>query len=489
MADTSYMKLITWEQLKELIFRNYADADISDLTRAYQFAAKAHKGVKRKSGEDYIYHCIATVYYLAELKVDMPTLIAGMLHDVPEDTTVTIDEIKKDFGTEVASLVEGVTKLSPLKYRGITRYAENLRKLFVAMSRDLRVIIIKLANNLHNVQTLHAQRPDKQLRIAKETMEIYAPLANRLGMFELKSRLEDEAFPYLYPEEYKKVVALAEDRLRNETKYIGKVKYGVERELIKNQITYLSIEGRIKHMYSLYRKLQTHGWDINKIYDLIALRVVVTSIPDCYLVLGIVHGKWTPLKGRIKDYIAQPKPNGYQSLHTSVFTDFGKVVEFQIRDVAMHELAEYGIAAYTKYKDVPQESNKSLKWIQELIGWQKKIKDDMEYLKNIKNDIFQNRIFVFTPQGDVLDLPDNATPIDFAYHIHSDLGSHATGARINDHMAGLDTVLKSGDVVEIIKDKNRKGPAVEWLRIATTGMAQDKIRGQLKKTKGKSFES
>jgi len=483
------MKLITWNDLKQLVYRNYPDANISALTKAYQFASKAHEGVVRKSGEDYIFHCIATVYYLAELKVDMPTLIAGMLHDVPEDTPCTIEEIEKNFGAEVANLVAGVTKLSPLKYRGIERYAENLRKLFVAMSQDLRVILIKLANNLHNVQTLDAHRPDKRLRIAVETMEIYAPLANRLGMFELKSRLEDEAFPYVYPQEYKRVVELAQDRLRNETKYIDKVKNSVQRELVKNQITLLGIEGRIKHIYSLYKKLQTHGWDINKIYDLIALRIVVHSVPDCYLVLGLIHSKWTPLKGRIKDYIAQPKPNGYQSLHTSVFTDFGKVIEFQIRDQFMHDTAEYGIAAYTKYKEMSsQESKKSLKWIQELVGWQKKIKDDMEYLKNIKNDIFQDRIFVFTPQGDVLDLPDNATPIDFAYYIHSDLAAHASGVRINDHIATLDTNLKSGDVIEIIKDKNRKGPSPEWLRIAKTGNAHEKIRHQLKKTKLANFE-
>ena len=482
-------KIITWDQLRQLIYKNYPDADLTNLTRAFQFAEKAHAGVKRKSGEDYIHHCLATVYYLAELRVDMATLIAGMLHDVPEDTSFTLTDIKKEFGKEVESLVEGVTKLSPLKYRGMERYAENLRKLFVAMSKDLRVILIKLANNLHNVETLHAHRSDKQLRIAKETMEIYAPLANRLGMFELKSRLEDAAFPYIYPEEYDRVKTLVQDRLKNESKYIDKVRYIIERELIKHNVDFIFIEGRIKHIYSLYRKLLTHGWDINKIYDLIAIRIVVKSVPDCYLVLGMIHGIWTPLKGRIKDYIAQPKPNGYQSLHTSVFTDFGKVIEFQIRDEVMHELAEYGIAAHSKYKELKtQQSKKSFQWINELIGWQKKIKNDMEYVKNIKNDIFQNRIFVFTPHGDVLDLPDNATPIDFAYYIHSDLGSHAVGARINDHMASLDANLKSGDVIEIIKDKNRKGPSPEWLQIAKTGTAQEKIRHQLKKMKLLGFD-
>jgi GTP diphosphokinase / guanosine-3',5'-bis(diphosphate) 3'-diphosphatase len=482
------MKLITWQDLKHIIYLNYPESDIRDLTRAYHFANKAHKGVKRRSGEDYIYHCLATVYYLAELKTDMATLTAGMLHDIPEDTSYTLKDIEKQFGKEVSSLVDGVTKLAPLKYRGIERYAENLRKLFVAMSKDLRVILIKLANNLHNIQTLRAQRPDKQLRIATETMEIYAPLANRLGIFELKSRLEDEAFPYVYPKEYQRVTRLVQDRLKNEAKYIDKIKNIVERELAKNSIAVISIEGRIKHIYSLYRKLIRRDWDINKIYDLIALRIVVKSIPDCYLALGTLHNRWTPLKGRIKDYIAQPKPNGYQSLHTSVFTDFGKVIEFQVRDQYMQEVAEYGIAAHSKFKEmVASQSKKSFSWINELITWQKKIKNDMEYIKNIKTDIFQNRIFVFTPHGDVLDLPDNATPIDFAYNIHTDLGSHTTGVRINDHIARLDTILRSGDVVEIIEDKNRKGPSTEWLKIAATNSVQEKIRTQLKKMKLMGF--
>lgn len=482
------MPLITWDNLKELLHKNYPDANLAELSKAYRFAMEAHSGVKRKSGEDYIYHCIATTYYLAELKADMPTLIAGMIHDVPEDTNLTLEDIRKRFGQEVTDLVDGVTKLGPLKYRGIERYAENLRKLFFAMSRDLRVILIKLANNLHNVETLGAHRSDKQLRIARETLEIYAPLANRLGMFELKSRLEDAAFPYVYPKEFAHVQTLVKDRLKNESKYIEKVQRAMQQELTRHHIAYREIQGRVKHIYSLYKKLMTHGWDIHKIYDLIAIRVIITSVADCYLVLGIVHSKYTPLKGRIKDYIAQPKPNGYQSLHTSVFTDFGKVVEFQIRDEIMHEIAEYGVAAHSKYKELAsQQSKKSLRWIQELAAWQKSIKSNMEYIKNIKNDIFQNRIFVFTPQGDVVDLPENATAIDFAYHIHSDLGAHATGVRINDHMAALDTTLKSGDVIDIIQDKNRKGPSPEWLTIAKTSTAQEKIRGQLKKTKSSSW--
>lgn len=476
------MKPLTWEDLKKLFYHTYPEADLTELARAYQFAREAHAGIKRLSGEDYIVHCIATAYHLAELKADMPTLIAGMLHDVPEDTSRTIDDIERGFGTEVARLVEGVTKLSPLKYRGMKRYAENLRKLFVAMSKDLRVILIKLANNLHNIQTVEYLRSDKRLRIAQETMEIYAPIANRLGMFELKSRLEDAAFPYVYPTEYQRVKNLVQDRLKNESTYIDKVKSVVQRELTRHNVTYSLIEGRIKHLFSLYKKLVNRGWDMNRIYDLIALRIVVPTVADCYVVLGIIHSRWTPLKGRIKDYIAQPKPNGYQSLHTSVFTDFGKVVEFQIRDEIMHEIAEYGIAAHTKYKELDvKQSKKSLQWISELIRWQKKIRSDMEYIKNIKTDIFQNRIFVFTPDGDVLDLPDNATPIDFAYHIHSELGSHAVGARINDHMASLSTTLKSGDVVEIIKDKNRKGPSPEWLEMSKTSLAQEHIRQQLKK--------
>lgn len=477
------MSIITWDNLKSIVAQNYPEADLHDLVKAYDFSKKAHSGQKRKTGEDYIHHSLATAYNLAKLHMDLPTIIAGLLHDVPEDTEVTLDDIKKEFGSEIATLVSGITKLGTLKYRGIERYAENLRKMFIAMAQDLRIIIIKLADRLHNVQSLDAHRPDKAERIAKETMEIYAPIANRLGMFELKSQLEDYSFPYVYPAEYAWVQSLVKDRLSTERKYIDKVQRIIQRELVKQHIPVIEIQGRVKHLYSVYKKLLQHGKDINKVYDLIALRIIVPTVADCYSVLGVIHGRWTPLKGRVKDYIAQPKPNGYQSLHTSVFTEFGKVIEFQIRDEVMHEIAEYGIAAHSKYKEAANQwySKKSLKWISELINWQKDIKDNIQYVKEIKNDIFQDRIFVFTPQGDVIDLPETATPIDFAYHIHSELGAHTVGVLVNQHMSSLDRPLRSGDVVEIIKDKNRKRPSEDWLTIAVTTTAREKIRAQLKK--------
>jgi len=483
------MQKITWENLKSLMLRNYPDEDLAVLAKAYDFAKSAHANQKRFTGEDYIFHPLATAYNLAEMKVDMTTIIAGILHDVPEDTSNTLDDIRREFGDEVSQLISGITKLSNLKYRGIERYAENLRKMFVAMAQDPRTIIVKLADRLHNVQSLEIHRPEKALRIAQETMEIYAPIANRLGMFELKSQLEDYCFPYVYPEEYRWVNALIKDRLKSERKYIDQIQKIAYRELIKHHVPVIEIHGRVKHLYSLYKKLIGHGKDINKIYDLIALRIIVPTVADCYWVLGIIHSHWTPLKGRVKDYIAQPKPNGYQSLHTSVFTDHGRVVEFQIRDVAMHEISEYGIAAHAKYKEATNQfvSKRSYKWIEELIKWQQNIKDNMTYLKEIKNDIFQDRIFVFTPGGDVIDLPEDSTPIDFAYQIHSELGAHMVGALVNQQMASLDRSLKSGDVVEIIKDKNRQSPSADWLQIAKTSMAREKIRSQLNRKRGQRF--
>ncbi len=477
------MTVITWEDLRALLLKNYPDNDLHDVARAYEFAKQAHSGQKRKTGEDYIHHSLATAYNLALLHMDLPTIIAGILHDVPEDTTFSLTEVRKEFGNEVATLVGGITKLGTLKYRGIERYAENLRKMFVAMAQDLRIIIIKLADRLHNVQSLDTHRPDKALRIAKETMEIYAPIANRLGMFELKSQLEDYSFPYVYPQEYAWVQSLVQDRLKSDRKYIDRVQKILYRELVKQHIPIVEIHGRVKHLFSLYKKLLAHGKDINKVYDLVAIRIIVPTVADCYSVLGVIHGRWTPLKGRVKDYIAQPKPNGYQSLHTSVFTDSGKVVEFQIRDHMMHEIAEYGIAAHSKYKEAKHQfySKKSLQWITELINWQRTIKDNLQYVKEIKNDIFQDRIFVFTPDGDVIDLPEDATPIDFAYHIHSELGAHTTGVLINQQISSLDHALKSGDVIEIIKDKNRKRPSEDWLKIARTATAREKIRNQLRR--------
>jgi GTP diphosphokinase / guanosine-3',5'-bis(diphosphate) 3'-diphosphatase len=473
----------TFEDLKKILTLNYREEDIKLVIRAFHFASEAHKGQKRRTGEDYIYHALATAYNLAQMKMDIPSIAAGLLHDVPEDTDFTFEDVKNNFGSEIHYLVKGVTKLGTLKYRGLERYAENLRKMFLAMSQDLRVIIIKLADRMHNMETLVGVRPEKRLRIAQETLEIYAPLANRLGMFRIKIELEDLAFPYVYPQEYKWTMNLVEDRLKSETKYIEKIKKIVQKDLAKNNIEINSIRSRIKSIFSIYQKLLRKGKDINKIYDLIALRIIVDDVADCYSAMGVLHKKWTPLKGRVKDYIAQPKPNGYKSLHTSVFTDFSKIAEIQIRTTAMDEEAEYGIAAHSKYKEVGVlgKRKKPPKWLEHLIEIQKEMTDNTEFIKHIKNDLFLDQIFVFTPKGDVVELPENATPLDFAYYIHTDIGNQCVGAKINHQMSSLDTTLKSGDVIEIITDKNRKKPNADWLNMVATSMAKSKIRSQLNK--------
>lgn len=459
-------------------------ADVSPIIKAYEFAAIAHAGQKRLSGDDYIQHALATSLKLAELHMDIATITAGLLHDVPEDTNYTLEEIKKQFGKEVANLVEGITKIGTLKYRGVERYAENLRKMFLAMTEDIRTIIIKFADRLNNLETLEYNRPDKRRRIALETLEIFAPIAYRLGIGEIRGQLEDLAFPYAYPKEYEWVKNLSENRLKIEVKYIEKVKKIIQKELLENQIPYISIHGRIKHIYSLYKKLLEKEKNIDKIYDLIAVRIVIKNIADCYKVLGLIHRKYVPLKGRVKDFIAQPKPNGYQSIHTTVFAERGRIVEFQIRDEEMHELAEYGIAAHWRYKELKNKklSKEKTAWLEQLIEIQKKIADNREYLSQIKLDFFQNRIFVFTPGGDVIDLPEEATPIDFAYHIHTDIGDKCIGAVVNDSMVPLDSSLKSGDVVEILINKNRKTPNPDWLKIVKTAQAREKIKQSLKKS-------
>lgn len=480
--------MTTFNDLKRLILKNNPGADVTMVELAYDFANKAHAGQKRLDGSDYINHSLETAYTLAHMNLDIDTIIAGLLHDVPEDTSITLEEIEKNFGPQVAKLVRGVTKLGKLKYRGLERYAENLRKMFVAMAEDVRVVIIKLADRLHNLKTLSYLPPVKQQRIARETLEIYAPIANRLGIGELKGELEDLAFGYVYPEEYAWTVKQSQTRLEDQLVYVNKVIEEVKTLLTKNNINFISIHGRVKHLYSLFRKLQRKDMDISKVYDLVAVRIVVNNEADCYHVLGLLHSQWKPLPGRIKDYIAQPKPNGYRSLHTTVFGDGGRIVEFQIRDPIMHDHAEYGIAAHWHYKEGKQTELKlppeQLKWITELLQWQKEITDNEQYLDSLKLDIFQNRIFVFTPKGDVIDLPEDATPVDFAYHIHTDIGNHCIGARVNEKMCPLDTTLKSGDLVEIITDKHRQGPSEDWLKFAKTNMARTHIKSYLKKKRG-----
>lgn len=482
---------------------NNNKSDLQKIRQAYEFADLAHRGQKRKSGESYITHPLATAMMLAQMKLDTPTIVAGLLHDVPEDTSYNLIDIEKKFGNEVAGLVMGITKLSKIKYRGNELYAENLRKMFISMAEDVRVVLIKMADRLHNMQTLSALPPHKRKRIAMEVLEVYAPIASRLGMGQIKGDLEDLAFPYVYPREWRwfeKNIIPAYKKRMEETEKIQKE---IEKEFNENKVKILSMHGRKKHYYSLYRKLLRPQYekDISKIYDLVAIRIVVPTVADCYKVFGIIHKKWKPLPGRIKDYIAQPKPNNYQSLHTTVFSPSGKVVEFQIRTPEIHDQAEYGIAAHWHFKEGglkffqhipgfhPKGYNppKKLKWIHELTEWQKYVTDSRQYLDSLKIDILKDIIFVFTPQGDVIELPEDATPVDFAFRIHTEIGNHCVASKINGQIASLDTPLKNGDMVEIITDKSRKGPNRDWLKFVKTSNARGKIKSFLLKKRNENL--
>lgn len=473
----------TIDGLIEKINAYHPTADLDTVRLAYEFAKDAHEGQMRKSGEPYIVHPLAAAHILADMQIDPVIISATLLHDVPEDTDVTLEEVEKNFGSEIRGLVEGITKLGKLKYRGVERYIENLRKMFVAMAEDVRVMIIKFADRIHNLRTLGALPPQKQYRIALESLEIYAPIANRLGMAEMKGELEDLSFKYVYPKEYQRVKGLREERLAGKEEFLKKLQKDALKELEKAGVEIVEIHGRNKRLYSLYRKLLRKQNQVAKIYDLVAIRIIVESVADCYATLGILHNLWKPVKGRIKDYISQPKPNGYQSLHTSVFTKGGDIVEFQIRTKAMHEEAEYGVAAHWHYDEFGSRLPKrEIKWAKELAEIQKDILTKLSDLEEMKVDFLQSRIFVFTPKGDVIDLPDEATPVDFAYHIHTEIGNKCSGALINDKMASLDTELKNGDVVEIIVDKNRKGPNQDWLKFVKTHTAKAHIK-QKQKTK------
>lgn len=472
---------LTIEGLIDKIRTYNPQADLDLVRLAYEFAAEAHRGQTRKSGEPYIIHPLWAAHYLANAKIDPMIIVATLLHDVPEDTAVTLEEVEKNFGSDVASMVSGITKLGKLKYRGVERYLENLRKMFIAMAEDVRVMIIKFADRIHNLTTLDALPPPKRYRIALESLEIYAPIANRLGMDEMKGELEDLSFQYVYPKEYQRIKAIRDDKMVGKEGYFEGVIEKAKRELTAAGVKYNSILGRQKRLYSLYQKLQRKDNELAKIYDLVAIRIIVPTIADCYATLGILHNVWKPLKGRIKDYISQPKPNGYQSLHTTVFAEGGEVIEFQIRTQSMHDEAEYGVAAHWHYDEYGSRlPKKEIKWAQELVDIQKDILNRLSDLEAMKVDFLQTRIFVFTPKGDVIDLPEGATPVDFAYHIHTAVGNKCTGALVNDKMVSLDTELKSGDIVEIVIDKNRKGPSADWLEFAKTHTARFHIKDQVK---------
>lgn len=466
------------------LMQNSKVEDKNLITKAYDFAKKAHEGQLRKSGEPYFNHVFSTAKNLAELGMKSKTISAGLLHDVIEDTAITEEELKKEFGDEIVSLVNGVTKLGTVRYKGIERKVENLRRFFVSMAEDLRVLTIKLADRLHNIETLEHIRPDKQKRIALETLEIYAPLADRLSMGRLKGRLEDAAFKYAYPKEYEEVKKLLLEKKDAKEKYLIEVKDKLIEKIQEAHIKNTKIDYRQKHLYSLWKKLQKYNMDIGKIYDIIAMRVMVDTVSDCYHILGIIHGEWTPVPNRIKDYIAMPKANGYQSLHTTIFTGTGGIVEIQIRTHAMHEQAENGIAAHFVYKEKGVVKNldpKNLEWVNKLteLNQEKDNEKPEQFLEKIRMNFFKDRVFVFTPKGDIIDLPEGSSIIDFAYAIHTDIGSHAQGAKVNGKNSSLGTILKTHDIVEIQVNKNTN-PSSKWLDHAKTSLARREINAYLK---------
>ena len=490
--------MLTLKNLYEAIPYPLDAADRRLLKKAFDVAKKAHEGQKRKSGDPYIIHTISTAINLAHIGMDPKTLSAGLLHDVPEDTELTLEDIRLEFGDEIALLVDGVTKLGRIRLRGSQEeyFLENLRKMFLAMAADIRVVIIRLADRLHNMQTLEHLPPDKQQRIAKETMEIFAPIANRLGIGEIKGELEDLSFQYLDPKNYKYVKQLVETHHKEREKYLAKIIEELKETLQKSGIRYTEVCGRAKHLYRLFLKLKKHDMDIRRVYDLTAVRIVVPSIADCYETLGIVHKQYRPMVGRIKDYISLPKPNGYQSLHTSIFGPDGRIFEVQIRTHQMDKEAEYGIAAHWIYTEKEKRSwkkiffrseqkpvpSKELLWVKQLREWQDEIgSDNEEFLRGLKIDFFKNHIFAFTPQGDIIDLPEEATPVDFAYAIHSEVGNKTTGARADGKMVPLDYRIVNGQVIEILQSKEKKYPSRDWLAFVKTNHAKSHIKRELRK--------
>ncbi|MBI2454047.1 MAG: bifunctional (p)ppGpp synthetase/guanosine-3',5'-bis(diphosphate) 3'-pyrophosphohydrolase [Parcubacteria group bacterium] len=501
------------------ITEKYPPVEAEIINRAFEFASQIHAGPlrqsfsarsdssetrrearqKRNSGEDYMIHPLKVAEILAELNLDFETVSAGLLHDVLEESDYKPEHLEKEFGANIAFLVRSVSKLHRVSYSGEPSSAppssetsdgrskategqrgfiENFHKMILATAKDIRVVLIKLADRLHNLETLETFKGNKE-RIAREGLEIYAPLASRLGMGEIKGLMEDLAFPYVYPEDYQKLLRLASGQISENQKYADGLKPAVEKILKENNINYLALNARAKHLYSLWRKLQKYDFDLERIYDLVALRIIVPDVAACYETLGILHKYWQPLPGRIKDFIALAKPNGYQSLHTTVFCEDGKITEFQIRTPEMHQTADYGIAAHWGYKEQKNPLAKRYSWLRQLAEWQKQNMSASDFWEHAKIDFFQNRIFVFTPKGDVIELPEDATPVDFAYAVHSDLGNHCEQAKVNGKIMALDQALNDGDIVEIVMNK-KKSPSRDWLKFIKTSKARSKIRESLR---------
>ena len=481
----------TIEDIIGLVKQKKRWADTKIILKAYNYAKEKHGTQCRKSGEPYIIHPVQVAYILADIGLDESTICAALLHDVVEDTEVTHEDLVRDFGEEIANMVAGVTKLGELRYQASTeeRQVENYRKMFLAMGKDIRVIIIKLADRLHNLRTLKYLRRDRQIANAKETMELYAPLANRLGIYSLKWELEDLAFKYLYPEEYRELVEGIDKKREERLKFIEKI-MGDIRGALKKQKIEAEVTGRAKHLYSIYRKMKRDNKTLDQIYDLFALRVLVNSVKDCYTALGVVHEMYSPMPGRFKDYIAVPKPNMYQSIHTTLLGEKGTPFEVQIRTWEMHRIAEYGIAAHWAYKEanygkkgkqVVEVTNDKLSWLRETLEWQQDMKDPQEFLNTLKTELFEDEVYVFTPKGKILVLPREATPIDFAYSIHEEIGNHMVGCKINSKMMPIITKLKSGDIIEIMTSDSQKGPSRDWLKFIKTTKAKSKIQSWFKK--------
>ena len=468
--------------LNDLLVIN-PNINIELIKRAYKKAEGYHEGQLRKSGEPYLVHPVEVAIILAELGMDESTIVAGLLHDTVEDTSYSVDELKADFGEEVALLVDGVTKLGNIVYESKEeRQAENLRKMFLAMSKDIRVLIIKLADRLHNLRTINYMDDDQIREKCKETLEIYAPLASRLGIYTMKFELEDIALKQLDPEAYYDLVSQVKIKKQQREENINKVISEIKESLDDLKIHY-DITGRSKHFYSIYRKMKYQNKQLEEIFDLTAIRIIVDTVKDCYAVLGVVHTMWKPIPGRFKDYIAMPKPNRYQSLHTTVIGDNGEPFEIQIRTYEMHRIAEYGIAAHWKYKEGVSEDREESKlaWLRQTLEWQKDLNDPKEFMETLKVDLFSNQVFVFTPKGDVIELPAGSTPLDFAFKIHSAIGVKCIGAKVNGKMVPIDHTLKNGNIVEIVTSPNAKGPSIDWLKIAQSSNARNKIRQWLKK--------
>ncbi len=476
--------MMSLQQLKRhFTSYNNKKEDWAFIRKAYQFALKAHAGQKRVSGDSFITHPLGVAIILSELELDLVTIITGLLHDVLEDTPVTYEEIEQEFGEEAASLVDGVTKLSRMEFRSKEEHqAETWRKMFVAMARDIRVILVKLADRTHNMRTLRFLNNLKQVEIARETLDIYAPLAHRLGIYKIKWELEDLAFRYLNPEGYYFLVDKLAKKRKEREEFINQVIALLQEKLNETGLK-ADISGRPKHIYSIYYKMKEQGKDFTEIYDLTAVRIIIDNVRDCYAALGVVHTLWRPIPGQFNDYIAMPKPNMYQSLHTTVVCAENELLEVQIRTWEMHRTAEYGIAAHWRYKEKVKDNTEfeeKLSWLRQLLEWQQDLKDAHEFMEHLKIDLFSDEVFVFTPRGDVIDLPRGSVPLDFAYRIHTDIGNRCVGAKVNGRIVPLEYQLKTGDILEIITSKQGT-PSRDWLKIVKSSQAKSKIRNWFKR--------